>query len=281
MNIQWFPGHMAKTRRIITENLKMIDVVIELLDARIPLSSKNPEIDTLINNKKKVVVLNKSDLADTKATGEWIKYYDDKHIKVIPVNSSDGTGISNLKKALNDLQADELEKQKEKGIIYKPVRTMIVGIPNVGKSSLINKLAGKAKAKTGDIPGVTRQKQWVKFSKGLELLDTPGVLWPKFEDEQIGLNLALTGAIKDEVYDIEDAAAGLFDFLKRRYPDSIMNRYKVNPDDYLKGYEILEECGRKRGCLISGGEVDLNRISMIVLDEFRGGKIGRITLELP
>jgi len=281
MIIQWFPGHMAKTRKLISENLKMVDVVIELLDARIPLSSKNPEIDSLIKNKPKIIVFNKSDLADDKISEAWSEFYRTEGHPVVQINSIQGTGINLLKSKLRELMKDKLEHEKNKGKIYRPIRTMILGIPNVGKSSLINKIAGRAKAETGDKPGVTRQKQWVRLDQGIEMLDMPGILWPKFDDEKVGLNLAMTGAIKDEIFDNVEVASILMEYLNSQYPGFLKERYKFDLEKSSKGYEILETAGRKRGCLISGGEVDLNRIAVIVLDEFRGGKIGKITLEKP
>ncbi|HHV95526.1 MAG TPA: ribosome biogenesis GTPase YlqF [Clostridiaceae bacterium] len=280
--IQWFPGHMAKTKRLISENLKLVDVVIELLDARIPFSSKNPEIDTLIKNKPKVTVFNKSDLADEKMSFAWSDFYKSQGHSVVLINSIKGTGIDQLKLKLKELAEDKIERKRSKGVLYRPIRTMIVGIPNVGKSSLINKIAGRSKAETGDKPGVTRQKQWIRLDRGIEMLDTPGILWPKFDDKKIGYNLAITGAIKDDILDIVEVASVLMEFLKAEYPHLLKERYKLDELESLnKGYEILEVCAKKRGCLIRGGEVDFNRIAVIVLDEFRGGKIGRITLEKP
>jgi ribosome biogenesis GTPase A len=280
MTIQWFPGHMAKTRKLISENLKMVDVVIELLDARIPASSKNPEIDTLIKNKPKVIAFNKSDLADNKLSTAWSEFYQSQGHSVVLINSIKGTGINQLKSKLQELMKDKLENEKSKGIVYRPIRTMILGIPNVGKSSLINRIAGRSKAETGDRPGVTRQKQWIRMGQGIEMLDMPGILWPKFDDEKVGYKLAITGAIRDEILDIIEVAAVLMDYLKANYPDLLKKRYNLDLlDSFSKGYEILEAAGKKRGCLVSGGEVDYNRIAAIVLDEFRGGKIGKITLD--
>jgi len=278
---------MAKTRKLITENLSMVDVVIELLDARIPLSSKNPEIDVLIKNKPKIVAFNKSDLADKKISEAWGIWYNSNGCPIVFINSIQGSGINNLKSKLHDMMKDKIEQEKQKGKLYRPIRTMILGIPNVGKSSLINKLAGKAKAETGDKPGVTRQKQWVRLDRGIEMLDMPGILWPKFDDPEVGINLAITGAIKDDVFDIVEVASYLMEHLNLTYPDLLKERYKLNIenmeniDGVRKGYELLEAAGRNRGCLIAGGKVDFNRIAAIILDEFRGGKIGKITLERP
>jgi len=271
---------MAKTRRILAENLKMVDVVVELLDARIPASSKNPEIDGIVKNKPKIVVLNKADLADEKISNEWSKWYNSQGYATIFIDSIKGTGIKQLKDQMRDIK-DRIERDRQRGRIFRPIRTMIVGIPNVGKSSLINKIAGKKSAVTGDRPGVTRNKQWINVNNEIQLMDTPGILWPKFEDKTVGINLAVTGAIKDEIIDTVELASILLEHLSKTYPENIKKRYKLESLQDKKGYELLEEAGKKRGCIISGGEVDLTRIAAIVLDEFRGGKIGRITLERP
>lgn len=281
MNIQWFPGHMAKTRRILADNLKMVDVVIELLDARIPSSSKNPEIDSILKNKPKIVVLNKSDLADEKISKEWSKWYNSQGYTNIFIDSIKGTGIKLLKSKMREAMKDKLQRDRQKGRISRPIKTMIVGIPNVGKSSLINKIAGKSSAITGDRPGVTRGKQWINVNNEILLLDTPGILWPKFEDESVGINLAITGAIKDDVVDIVELASVLLERLSIDYPDNIEKRYKLISVLGKKGFELLQEAGKNRGCIIAGGEIDLTRISAVVLDELRGGKIGKITLEKP
>ena len=281
INIQWFPGHMAKTKRILSENLKLVDIVIEILDARIPLSSKNPDIDKLVSNKPKIVVLNKSDLADVAVSKKWEKYFKDKGQKVIFVDSLKGIGIRDLNRAITSLMKEKNERNMKKGRIGYVVKSMVVGVPNVGKSAFINKIAGKKIAQTGDRPGVTRSKQWVKLNDKIDLLDTPGILWPKFEDVNVGLNLAFTGAIKDEIYDIIEVAGILLEKLNKMYPSLIEKRYKVVDIQDKKGYEMLEEIAKKRGCIISGGEVDLTRISAIILDEFRAGKLGRISLEEP
>lgn len=281
MNIQWFPGHMAKTRRLLAENLKLVDVVIELLDARIPASSKNPEIDAITGSKPRVAALNKADLADEAVSREWMKWYTSRGYTVIFIDSIKGTGINQLKASLRAIMKDKLERDKQKGRIFRPVRTMVVGIPNVGKSSFINRVAGKASAVTGDRPGVTRGKQWIRVNEEIELLDTPGILWPKFDDEAIALNLAFTGAIKDEILDTVEIAAALMKRLASMYPANIAQRFKLPTPEGQTGLELLEKAGKNRGCIISGGEIDLQRISTIVLDEFRGGKAGRITLEKP
>lgn len=281
MNIQWFPGHMTKTRRMLSENLKLVDVVIELLDARIPSSSKNPEIDSIVNNKPRVVVLNKADMADTTISKEWAKWYRGKGISVLFADSVKGTGLNQLKDSLKLLMKDKLDRDKQKGRIFRPIRTMIVGIPNVGKSTFINKIAGKAIAETGDKPGVTRSKQWIRLNPEIEMLDTPGILWPKFEDQTVALNLAFTGAIKDDIIDVTEVAAALAEKLAASNPAQLAQRYKLNKVTGKTGYQLLEEAGKSRGCMIPGGEIDMQRISIILLDEFRGGKIGKISLERP
>ena len=283
MNIQWFPGHMAKTRRLIAENLKLVDVIIELLDARIPFSSRNPEINSLINNKPRLVAFNKSDLADEQISSQWIQWYANQGIKCILINSITGKGLNDVKTRARDLMSEKIERDRAKGKLFTPVRTMVVGIPNVGKSSFINKIVGKATALTGDRPGVTRGKQWIRINSEIELLDTPGILWPKFEDQEVGMNLAFTGAIKDDIMDTAEVAMELLYRLSKLYPKELCNRFKLEPDliKNIEPLELLEAVGRKRGCIISKGQIDYSRISAIVLDEFRGGKIGRITLEKP
>ncbi|NSW91078.1 MAG: ribosome biogenesis GTPase YlqF [Firmicutes bacterium] len=294
MNIQWFPGHMVKAKRMVSENLKFVDVVIEILDARIPFSSKNPEIDKILKSKPKIVVFNKADLADEKLSQEWSAWYGARGFQNVFIDSIRGKGIDRLKSILQEMMKEKIEREKQKGKIYRPIRTMVVGIPNVGKSSLINKIAGKSRTATGDKPGITRQKQWIRLDKGIEMLDMPGILWPKFDDPNVGLNLAFTGAIKDDVIDIVDVASKLMEKLNKTYPELLKLRYKLDitdiknltdinnlGDEVQQGYRLLVCAGRNRGCLISGGNVDLNRIAAIVLDEFRGGKIGRITLEKP
>ncbi len=281
MIIQWFPGHMAKTKRLIIDNLKLVDVVIELLDARIPKSSRNPEIDSILRDKPRVIALNKSDLSDPKQNNEWKNFFVQQGIGVIYTNAITGMGFGGLKGKLKQLTRKKLEAAQAKGRIQRPIKTMVVGIPNVGKSAFINKMAGKVSATTGDRPGVTRYQQWVRINPEIMLLDTPGILWPKFEDQEIGFHLAATGAIKDEIMDTSELAAKLMEKLTALYPTELMGRYKLEGLEGKKGFSLLEEAGRKRGCLIAGGEVDLNRIAAIVLDEFRGGKIGKITLEFP
>lgn len=281
MNIQWFPGHMAKTRRLLSENLKLVDVIVELLDARIPISSKNPEIDSIIHNKPRLVVLNKADMADQAVSKEWEKWFRKSGSSVIFADSIKGTGLNQLKEALRALMKERLDRDKEKGRLFRPIRTMIVGIPNVGKSTFINKIAGKAVAVTGDKPGVTRGKQWIRLNPEIELLDTPGILWPKFDDQATALNLAYTGAIKDDIMDVAEVAAALAEKLAVIYPAQFKQRYKLMDITGASGHDMLRMAGKNRGCMMPGGEIDIQRISIILLDEFRGGKIGKISLERP
>lgn len=279
-NLQWYPGHMAKTRRMIEENLKNIDVVVEILDARIPFSGRNPNFDDIIINKPRLVVMNKYDLADASITDKWTKWYQNQGIRVIPISCATGLGINKIAPEARELIKEKIEKAAASGRNIG-VKIMMVGIPNVGKSTLINRLSGKASAKTGDRPGVTRAKQWIRLANGLELLDTPGILPPKFEDQRVAVNLAYTGAIRDEIMEIELLAYSLLEYLRDNYRDNLCQRYKLDDIDGLAGHEILELIGRKRGCVISGGEIDTERAANILLDELRGCKIGKITLEKP
>jgi len=271
---------MKKTKDLIEANLKLVDVVIELLDARIPISSRNPQFDRLVGHKKRVVALNKADLADPARTRKWIQYYADMNIKAIPINSLNGDGISELIAEAKTASSDVLEKAMRQGRLMRPIRAMIVGIPNVGKSSLINKLAGKTAAKTGNKPGVTKGKQWIRLNKELELFDTPGILWPKIEEDMMGIKLACSGAIKDEVLNIEDIAFHLIKLLLVDYKHVFYERYKID-QTIETPVEIMEAIGRKRGCLVKGNEVDLEKASRLIVDEFRKGLIGKITLESP
>lgn len=271
---------MAKTRRMIEENLKNIDVVVEILDARIPFSGRNPNFDDIVAGKPRLVVMNKYDLADNSVTDKWTAWYAKNGIKVIPISCTTGMGINKIAPACRELIKDKLEKAKEKGM-NRGVKLMMVGIPNVGKSTLINKLAGKASAQTGDRPGVTRTKQWIRLKDGLELLDTPGILPPKFEDQNVAVNLAYTGAIRDEIMEVELLCHSLLEYLRDNYKELLCARYKLDDISEMKGYEILEYIGKKRGCVISGGEIDTERAANILLDELRGCKIGNITLEKP
>lgn len=291
INVQWFPGHMAKTRRIMKSSMPLVDAVVEITDARIPYSSRNPEMDKIIGKKPRLILLNKCDAADETVTSQWIDYYKRKNILALATDCKSGRGVNKFLPALKQLLGEEIEKWNAKGMTGRPIRIMIVGIPNVGKSSFINKLSKSKRAKVEDRPGVTRGKQWVTLSEGLELLDMPGVLWPKFEDKQVGENLAFTGAIKDNIMDIEYLACRLLQFLNNGYSERIEERYGVDlsgiqPDDSVlsdctEGYEILNRIGKKRGFLVSGGEIDTERTAITVVDEFRGGKLGRLSLEKP
>ncbi|MBR4023043.1 MAG: ribosome biogenesis GTPase YlqF [Ruminococcus sp.] len=281
-DIQWFPGHMAKTRRLIQSNLSLVDGVVEILDARTPLSSRNPEMDRLTAGKPKMILLNKCDMADDKITTLWIDYFRTLGITAIAVDCKNGKGVKNFLPVLKSKVLKELlEKRNAQGMVGRPIRLMIVGIPNVGKSSFINKMAQSKRAKVEDRPGVTRTKQWVKIGDGAEMLDMPGVLWPKFDDQTIACKLAFTGAIKDDILDIESLAMTLLANLAENYPEVLVSRYKIEISAEDTGYELLDKIGRKRGMLISGGEVNYERAAITVLDEYRSGKLGRITLEKP
>lgn len=283
--VQWFPGHMARTRRKITEDLKLVDIVMELLDARIPASSSNPVLRDIIRNKPRVVVLNKSDLADPKQTGLWAAKYKEQGLRAVKVESKTGKGLPALYQVIRDELREQIAGWERKGMTGRPIRVMVLGIPNVGKSSIINRMlagGGAGKAEVRDKPGVTRQNRWFTVGKGFELLDTPGVLWPKFEDPIVGERLAFTGAVKDEILDIEGLACRLLEVLAELYPKALELRYKLElPGGPMAGHELLELVGRKRGMLVSGGEVDTERAAVTVLDEFRGGKLGAISLEWP
>lgn len=280
MSINWFPGHMAKTRRQIQESLKLVDAVIEIRDARIVKSSANPQIDEICKDKPRVLLLNKSDLAEEKVTKEWIKKLTTDTVKPLSVNSLTGEGLKSIKTTLDELLKEKQDRQRKKGLVNVITRVMVVGIPNVGKSSFINKLAKNNIAKTGDRPGVTKSKQWIKTSLGIELMDTPGVLWPKFEDQVVGLNLAFTGAIKDEIMDIEELALRLVERLQINNPQRLMERYKLS-EIMEEAIDNMDNIAKKRGAVISGGNIDYNRIAVMLLDEFRGGKLGFISLERP
>ena len=289
--VQWFPGHMAKTRRIMQSNLKLVDVVVEITDARIPYSSRNPEMDRLVGSKPRLLLLNKADSADEAVTSQWIDYYKKKGITAVATDCRSGKNINKFKSALKELMAEQVKTWEAKGMQGRPIRMMIVGIPNVGKSSFINRLAGSKRAKVEDRPGVTRGKQWVTLDDNTELLDMPGVLWPKFEDKTVGERLAFTGAVKDNILDTEYLACRLLELLCEEYPEMLVGRYNISLEDLpenddmtagcLKGFELLERIGRKRGFLISGGEINTERAAAAVLDEFRAGKLGRISLERP
>lgn len=273
---------MAKTRRAITANLKLVDAVVEIIDARTPMSSRNPEIDSMTSSKPRIVLLNKCDLADSNATSAWISYLKKGNVVALAVDCKSGKGINKLLPTLKATVLKELmEKRERQGMTGASVRLMILGIPNVGKSSLINRLAGGKRAKVEDRPGVTRTKQWVKLKDNTELLDMPGVLWPKFEDQSAAVRLAFTGAISDDILDIETLAMKLLKYLAEKYPQSLMERYKIEFDDSDDGLSLLEKVGKKRGMVVSGGEINIERAAITVLDEFRSGKLGRITLEFP
>lgn len=282
-NIQWFPGHMTKTKRQIQASLKLVDAVAEILDARIPLSSKNPDLQKLIQNKPKVVLLNKCDMANQTATSRWIDYYASQGITAIAVDCKSGKGLNKFAPAVNNVLSERRERLKAKGMVNPMLRIMIVGIPNVGKSSFINRVAKQNRAKVEDRPGVTRGNQWYSIAKNIEMLDTPGVLWPKFDDKIVGERLAFTGAVKDQILDTELLAVRLLDFLRSLKPADFIARFKLEDIDLdaIDSYELLNVIGKKRGMLISEGEIDTERAAIMLLDEFRSGKLGRITLEMP
>ena len=281
MQIQWYPGHMAKTRRLIVEHLKMVDLVAEVIDGRIPVSSRNPDLDALVGDKPRLLVFNRADQADPEATKAWNAYFREKKIRVLETDSRSGAGVKQFSTAVGQILEDKVRAWREKGQVGRTMRVMVAGIPNVGKSTFINKVAGRKSAAAENRPGVTRGKQWISVSPTLELLDTPGILWPKFEDETIGLHLAFTGAVKDSILDQETLAFHLIELLARRYPQRLTERFKITPEPESTGWELLEQAGRKRGFLISGGEIDLDRTARVLLEEYRSGKLGRITLEWP
>ena len=280
-NINWFPGHMAKTRRQIKESLKLVDAVVELRDARIPVSSTNPELNGLIENKPRIILLNKADLADEAATRRWLQYYKAQGVTAVAADAKSGRGLGQLRAAVNEVLADKIRSNAEKGMAGKALRLMVVGIPNTGKSSFINRMGRSSKAQVEDRAGVTRHNKWYVIGGGLELLDTPGVLWPKFEDPEVGFRLAFTGGIKDDILDLEELAVKLLEILAADYPERLAERYKIKDYADLQPFEVLELIGRKRGMLVSGGEVDTLRASQMLLDELRGGKLGKITFEQP
>jgi ribosome biogenesis GTPase A len=279
MNIQWYPGHMTKARRMISENIKLIDAVCEVIDARIPISSRNPELLDMTKGKPIIIIFNRIDQADAKINKKWAAQLSQDGAAIIETDSKTGKGVDSLETVTRKLLAEKISLYKAKGQAGRQIRLMVVGIPNVGKSSFINRLAKRKAAQTADKPGVTRGKQWINLGNGIELLDTPGVLWPKFEDQTIAENLAFTGAIRDQVIDVETLAANLMFRLSEFYPDRIKERYKIEETIGLTGFELLERAAKKRGFLISGGEYDLERMAIVLLDEFRGGKLGRISLE--
>lgn len=281
MIIQWYPGHMVKAKKEIKENLKLIDVSVELLDARIPRSSQNPDIKDIVENKPRIIALNKADLASEQTTKKWVEYFKKQGITAVPVDSITGRGLKEVEAAVRGLAKEKIKKSAEKGRIGRPIRIAVIGIPNVGKSAYINKTAGRAAAITGNKPGVTKRNQWVKAGQGIELMDTPGVLWPKFESEEAGINLAVTGAIRSEILDIIELSIKLVEILSKEYEKSLLERFKLNNIQDMTGEEIVKKIGTKRGCIVSGGEVDFERTANMIIEEFRSGKIGRISLEKP
>ncbi len=279
MQVQWYPGHMTKARRMMQEDMKLIDLVIELLDARAPLSSRNPDIDELAKNKSRMILLNKADLADDAENDAWTALFMEQGIQTVKIDARNGANIKSIQNAVSVACKEKIERDRKRGILNRPVRAMVVGIPNVGKSTLINSMAGRACAKTGNKPGVTKGKQWIRLNKNVELLDTPGILWPKFEDAKIGEHLAMIGSINDEILNLEELALNLITLIRHKHPSFIANRYGVDENGAV--YEVLSRIAKARGCLRKGEELDTEKAARIVLDEFRAGKIGKISLESP
>lgn len=279
MQFQWYPGHMTKAKRAMQEDLKLIDVIIELVDSRVPLSSKNPDINQLANGKARIILMNKYDLADPERTEQWIRYYEEQGYFVAKVNSKSAAGIKGVHNLINNACKEKIERNRRRGIINRPVRAMIVGIPNVGKSTFINSFAGKACTKTGNRPGVTKGKQWIRLNKNVELLDTPGILWPKFEDQTVGLRLAFIGSIKDELFNVYELSILLLEYLNENYPDKVAAFYETEQQE--KPEEHLTAVAVRRGCLKTGGEPDLDKAARCLLDDFRNGRLGAISLEVP
>ncbi len=279
MNIQWYPGHMTKAKRMMEEDIKLIDLVIEIVDARLPMSSRNPDIDKLSNNKARLILLNKSDLSDERANKQWMDFFKEKGFHVLEINSKSGKGVNQINGIIAEACKEKIERDRRRGIKNRPVRAMVVGIPNVGKSTFINSYAKKACAKTGNKPGVTKGKQWIKLSKTLELLDTPGILWPKFEDQQVGIKLALLGSIKDDILNLSELSLELIKRLQESYPEALKDRYQL--DDISDPLQVLNDIARVRGCKLKGDELDIEKASTLLIDDFRNGRLGRITLELP
>ena len=277
MNVQWSPGHMTKAKRQMQEDLKLIDLIIELVDARVPLSSRNPDIDQLGQNKSRLILLNKADLADERQNETWKEYFQSKGFHVVKVDSRNGAGMKTIQNVIQEACKEKIERDRRRGIKNRPIRAMVAGIPNVGKSTFINTFAGKACAKTGNRPGVTKGKQWIRLNKNVELLDTPGILWPKFEDQEVGIRLAFVGSIKDDILNMEELALKLIDYLKERYTGLLEKRYGISEEG--NAVEILGEIAKARGCLKKGEELDYTKASGLLFDDFRSGKIGRITLE--
>ena len=281
MNVQWYPGHMTKAKRQMQEDIKLIDLIIELVDARVPLSSRNPDIDELGKNKSRLILLNKSDLADERQNEAWKTYFQAKGFYVVKVDSRNGSGMKAINNVIQEACKEKIERDRRRGIKNRPIRAMVVGIPNVGKSTFINTFAGRACAKTGNKPGVTKGKQWIRLNKTLELLDTPGILWPKFEDQEVGKRLAFIGSIKDEILNLEELACELGEFLEKNFPKAMEERYHIVPEEGCRKEEILALVAKERGCLAKGGEADTARAAGLLLDDFRSGRLGRITLEFP
>lgn len=279
MEFQWYPGHMSKAKRAMQEDLKLINVIIELVDARVPLSSKNPDIDPMANGKSRIILLNKCDLADAAVTAQWKKYYEKKGFFVALVNSKQGKGVKQVNEVIQSACKEKIERDRRRGILNRPIRAMIVGIPNVGKSTFINSFAGKACTKTGNKPGVTKGKQWIRLNKNVELLDTPGILWPKFEDQTVGLRLAFIGSIKDELSNQYELCLLLIKYLQEHYPEAVPKAYQIEADD--SEVVLLERVAKRRGCLKAGGEYDLDKAANYVIDDFRNGRLGAISLEQP
>ena len=279
MHFQWYPGHMTKAKRMMQENMKLIDLVIELVDARVPVSSRNPDLDELGKNKARLILLNKSDLAEERMNDVWAAYFKEKGYSVVKLNAKKGGGIKSIQGVIQEACKEKIERDRKRGILNRPVRAMVVGLPNVGKSTFINALAGKACAKTGNKPGVTKGKQWIRLNKNVELLDTPGILWPKFEDQTVGLRLAWIGSIKDEILNTEELAAELTGFLVNSYPDVLKEKYEI--EESADGFENLRGIAESRHCLVKGNELDTEKAAKLLLDDFRNGRLGRITLETP
>ncbi|MBR4140040.1 MAG: ribosome biogenesis GTPase YlqF [Lachnospiraceae bacterium] len=279
MQVQWYPGHMTKAKRMMQENIKLIDLVIELVDARAPLSSKNPDIDELGKNKFRLILLNKADLASDKGNAMWTKYFEEKGYFVVKINSRSGAGMKQISATIMEACKEKIERDRKRGILNRPIRAMVVGIPNVGKSTFINSFAGRAAAKTGNKPGVTKGAQWIRLNKQVELLDTPGILWPKFEDQAVGVKLAMLGSVNDEILNIEELAVELIKLLGEHFPEVIGERYQIEKQD--EPLRVLEEIARVRACLLKGNELDISKAANILIDDFRSGKLGKLTIEFP
>ena len=279
MQVQWYPGHMTKAKRMMQENIKLIDLVIELVDARAPLSSKNPDIDELGKNKFRLILLNKADLSSEKGNAMWTKYFEDKGYFVVKINSRSGAGMKQISATIMEACKEKIERDRKRGILNRPIRAMVVGIPNVGKSTFINSFAGRAAAKTGNKPGVTKGAQWIRLNKQVELLDTPGILWPKFEDQAVGVKLAMLGSVNDEILNIDELSMELIKLLDEYFPEVISERYQIEKQE--EPLKVLEEIARVRACLLKGNELDISKAANILMDDFRSGRLGKLTLEFP